>query len=223
MWQPRLTDALSPQFGGPITRTYLDDDTWVDSADNWLTGAAELFAQLVDVLPWSTGSRPMYERMVDVPRLSAFFDGDLPGLPPLVTRLGDFFTKRYQRPFHQLSANLYRDGDDSVAWHGDRIGLVERNPIVVLVSLGSPRRFLLRPNGGGTSRRWQLGGGDLLVMGGACQHRFEHCVPKVRRAGPRMSLMFRHVARPGDQPDTTLGIVHRRAATPWRGRSTELA
>ena len=105
------------------------------------------------------------------------------------------FDGRYGEHFDSVGLNWYRDGRDSVAWHGDRVGRFGRAAIVVIVSLGEPRPFLLRPRGGGRSRSYLLGGGDLLVMGGDCQHEFQHSVPKVARAGPRLSVTFRHGAR----------------------------
>ncbi|MGZ6140748.1 MAG: alpha-ketoglutarate-dependent dioxygenase AlkB, partial [Myxococcaceae bacterium] len=67
-----------------------------------------------------------------------------------------------------------------------------KDPIVALVSLGEPRKLLLRPRGGGPSRSFPLGHGDLLVTGGNAQRTWEHAVPKVARAGPRISIAFRH-------------------------------
>lgn len=79
----------------------------------------------------------------------------------------------------------------------ERIVLDEiEQPIVVLVSLGEPRRFLLRPKGGGRSRAFQLGRGDLLVTGGKTQRLWEHSVPKVAHAGPRISFAFRYGMNP---------------------------
>ncbi len=88
--------------------------------------------------------------------------------------------------------NLYRDGRDSVAWHRDTIARQIEDPIVALVSLGEPRKLLLRPRGGGPSCPFPLGHGDLLVTGGNAQRTWEHAVPKVARAGPRISIAFRH-------------------------------
>jgi alkylated DNA repair dioxygenase AlkB len=94
--------------------------------------------------------------------------------------------------FDSAGFNLYRDGQDSVAWHGDRISKEIEEPIVALVSLGEPRKFLLRPRGGGKSRAFHLGGGDLLVTGGRTQRAWEHSVPKVAQAGPRVSVAYRY-------------------------------
>ena len=57
---------------------------------------------------------------------------------------------------------------------------------------GERRKFLVRPRGGGASRAFMLGHGDLLVTGGTAQRAWEHSVPKVSQAGPRISLAFRH-------------------------------
>jgi alkylated DNA repair dioxygenase AlkB len=85
----------------------------------------------------------------------------------------------------------YRDGRDSVAFHGDRLGIRRADAIVAIVALGFPRRFLLRRAGGGSSRQFNFGGGDLLVMGGTCQLTWEHAVPKAAYAELRISVQFR--------------------------------
>ena len=90
---------------------------------------------------------------------------------------------------------FYRDGRDSVAWHGDTIGRgATEDTMVAILSLGEARPLLLRPRGGGSgeTRRYVLGHGDLLVMGGSCQRTWEHAVPKsARPTGPRISVQFR--------------------------------
>jgi alkylated DNA repair dioxygenase AlkB len=130
----------------------------------------------------------MFERIVDVPRLSATeWAGRLPALDEMARGLGE----RYGVALPAISANLYRDGRDSVAWHGDRIGRVRSDAVVAILSLGSDRTLLLRPNGGGASISFTMRSGDLVVQGGTCQRTFEHCVPKRADAGPRISVMFR--------------------------------
>ena len=101
-------------------------------------------------------------------------------------------SERYGVVFDSIGFNLYRDGEDSVAWHRDRLSEEIEEPIVALVCLGERRKFLLRPRGGGPSRALQLGRGDLLVTGGKTQRHWEHSVPKVAHAGPRISLAFRY-------------------------------
>jgi alkylated DNA repair dioxygenase AlkB len=115
-------------------------------------------------------------------------------MPAPLREIATVLSDRYGVDFDSVWVNLYRDGEDSVAWHGDRNARVLTNPLVVTVSLGARRRFLLRPKG--TTRvahQLEPGGGDLVVMGGACQHDWEHTVPKTRRpVGPRMSVTIRH-------------------------------
>ena len=69
------------------------------------------------------------------------------------------------------------------------------NPVVAIVSVGAARPLRVRPRGGGAALSFDLGRGDLFVMGGACQHDWEHSVPKVRHAEPRISITYRHGAR----------------------------
>jgi alkylated DNA repair dioxygenase AlkB len=101
---------------------------------------------------------------------------------------------RYAVGFDRIWVNLYRDGADSVAWHGDRNRLVMTRPLVATVSLGARRRFLLRRRGTTkATHRLEPGHGDLVVMGGRCQSDWEHTVPKTaQHVGPRMSVTIRH-------------------------------
>ena len=196
--QRTLFGSVEPRFDATltaVTRLALDDTTWVDVAPGWLEGADRVFDELVAELPFRqrTGIK-MYDRIVDEPRLSAWWSvasGD-PEPLPLLRDIRLLLADHYGEPFDSIGFNLYRDGDDSVAWHGDRHRHVVTNPVIAIVSVGAPRPLKLRPRGGGSSLSWSLGNGDLFVMGGACQHDWEHTVPKVRVSqGPRLSITFR--------------------------------
>jgi alkylated DNA repair dioxygenase AlkB len=178
-------------FAGVARRT-LDRGAWVDHAPGWLAGSDALLTELVETAPWRQRTRMMWEREVDEPRLTAWWAEDWSGLPPVVPEMRSLLSGRYGVDFDSVGCNLYRDGRDSVAWHGDTVRKRMAEPLVAIVSLGHPRRFLLRPRGGGRSLRFDLGGGDLLVMGGTCQHTWEHAVPKCASARPRLSVTYRH-------------------------------
>jgi len=171
-------------------RRYLDDDSWVDVARRFLRGADTLFDQLRDAVPWTQDRRWMYERMVDVPRLSHWYGDDR--LPhAMLVEIQRTLEARYGVPFRGVGLNYYRDGDDSVASHQDRELRELDGALVALVTLGARRPFLLRPIAGGRSVDFAPASGDLLVMGGPCQARFAHGVPKVTYAGPRISISYR--------------------------------
>lgn len=189
-WQPAL--GLGADL---IEREALDARSWVDHSARWLADADELFSELVELLPWKQRDVVMWERFLPEPRLTWWWQEGGSPPPPRLDEIRTTLSERYM-DLHSIGCNFYRDGQDSVAWHGDRIGKTDVNPLVAIVSLGEPRRFLLRPKGGGPSRRFDLGHGDLLVMGGACQHEWQHAVPKCRSAGPRLSVTFRHRAVP---------------------------
>jgi alkylated DNA repair dioxygenase AlkB len=191
-------DAWPGPLGATVERTVLTEGAWVDVRRGWIDGADALFERLRGGVPWRAERRPMYERVVAVPRLLCFYDEDdvLPD-PALEVARGTL-TRHYAaelgEPFRTAGLCLYRDGADSVAWHGDRIGRgAEHDTMVAIVSLGAPRALRLRPRGGGSpSLRFDVGHGDLLVMGGSCQRTWEHCVPKTARdVGPRISVQFR--------------------------------
>ena len=175
----------------PFQRTHLDEMCWVDHAPLWLDGADGLLLDLIDCLPFHQGRRLMWDNWVTEPRLTSTIRLGHPDLPEIVDTISAALAAHYSAPFDQLFTNYYRSGSDSVAWHSDRIGRQKVDPMVAIVSLGGPRTLQLRPKGGGASIRFPRASGDLLVMGGATQHSWEHAIAKVANASPRISLTFR--------------------------------
>jgi alkylated DNA repair dioxygenase AlkB len=180
-----------------LVRTPLGQGAWFDVRPGWVAGAGELFARLERSVPWKAERRVMYERLVDVPRLVSFYEECAAAPDASVEEMRQALNAHYVRslgePLATVGLCLYRDGNDSVAWHGDRIGRSSfEDTIVAIVSLGATRRFVLRPRGAGPAIRLDLAEGDLLVMGGSCQRTWDHAVPKSRRrVAPRISLQFR--------------------------------
>ncbi len=201
-YQGSLLDlpAGHPQFGdlAELQRTSLTHGAWVDVLPGWISGSDDLFVKLVEEVPWHAERRQMYERVVDVPRLLSWY-GEGAVLPdPLLAEARDRLSKHYRRELGSdfVTAGLcyYRDGNDSVAWHGDTIGRSRwQDTMVAIVSLGAARRLSLRlRGGGGRPFNFNLGHGDLIVMGGSCQRTWEHAILKTARpVGPRISVQFR--------------------------------
>ena len=201
MQESLLDVAEEPVLGalaGAVRRVQLSRGAWVDLRPGWLAGSGAVFGALAEAVPWRAERRHMYDRVVDVPRLLCFYDEGEPlpdpALIAALRALNAYYGAELGEAFRNAGLCLYRDGRDSVAWHGDRTGRGSReDTMVAILSLGAPRAFLLRPRGGGgPSRRYEIGHGDLLVMGGSCQRTWEHAVPKTAQAvGPRISVQFR--------------------------------
>ena len=205
-WQPSLLDGsvepdVDRSFSG-LRRWQLDATSWVDHAPGWVSGSDGLFADLLAGVPWGQRTRRMYDHLVLEPRLTSWWSAGSgePLRPAVLERMRSLLSIRYGVELDSMGLNLYRHGRDSVAWHGDRIAREIAEPVVAIVSVGEPRRLLLRPKGGGKSLSFLLGRGDLLVTGGTTQRAWEHTVPKVSAAGPRISISFRHglMARAGE-------------------------
>ena len=217
-WQPSLLDAgpeptIDETFAG-AERVSLDrpgdggcppdkggvsrqGTAWIERVPGWVADSDALFAHLLATADWRQRTRKMWENEVLEPRLTSWWGAESgkPLEPPILERMRQALSDRYGVEFDSMGLNLYRDGRDSVAWHGDRIAREIAEPLVAIVSVGEPRRFLLRPKAKGTglgTRRLLLGRGELLVTGGTTQRAWEHSIPKVASAGPRMSLTFRH-------------------------------
>jgi alkylated DNA repair dioxygenase AlkB len=212
--QASLLDAFEdPALGSlsGIRRTVLSRGAWIDVLPGWLNGADQLYERLAAEVPWRDERRQMYDRVVDVPRLLCFYGEEDPLPLPILDEARDDLSRHYAEelgePFQTAGLCFYRDGRDSVAWHGDRIGRGEReDTMVAILSVGEPRNLLLRPKPGqggaeapsttgthtGSTIRHPLGHGDLIVMGGSCQRTWEHAIPKTSgRVGPRISIQFR--------------------------------
>ncbi len=197
-FQTTIFETSAPALRGldaterhPLTR-----GAWVDVRRDWLAGADDVLERLVAEVPWRAERRPMYDRIVDVPRLvHTYAEGEALPHPLLAAAreaLSDHYRPELGEDFVTAGCCYYRDGRDSVAWHGDTFGRGStHDTMVAIVSFGDPRRLALRPRGGGESISFEMGHGDLLVMGGSCQRTWEHAVPKVAHAGPRISVQLR--------------------------------
>ena len=200
--QPSIWDLAEEATLGPLAgrviRHELSAGAWVDHLPGWVSGSDEVLEVLLSDIGWREDRRQMYEREVAVPRLLRWYGGQETLPHPLLTEARAELDRHYGpelgERFVSAGMCLYRDGRDSVAWHGDRIGRGRSSDtMVAIVSFGSPRPLMLRPaGGGGESLRFPLGHGDLVVMGGSCQRTWEHCIPKTAKpVGPRVSVQFR--------------------------------
>jgi alkylated DNA repair dioxygenase AlkB len=210
--QDSLLDAGDDSAPGALhpERVPLSRGAWIDVQRGWLAGSAALFARLAQAVPWRAERRRMYDRTVDVPRLLCFYGESEPLPDPALdacrAALSAHYAAELGEEFVTAGLCFYRDGRDSVAWHGDRTGRgATADTMVAIVSLGTARPLQLRPAPGRADRgspaepdelsgsqRYSLGHGDLLVMGGSCQRTWEHGVPKSSRpTGPRISVQFR--------------------------------
>lgn len=178
---------------GRLERIELDHGAWIERQTGWAADPDRLFLTALEALDWREGTEPTPVGAVARPRLVAAFEGS--DLPPGLEVFGDMsaaLSARYGVELVRITCNLYRDGRDSVAWHGDRVARDLPAATVAIVSLGEPRPFKVRRKGGGPSLGWPAGAGDLFVMGGSCQRTYDHAIPKVAAAGPRIAVMFRH-------------------------------
>ena len=170
---------------------------WVDVLPSWVHGSDELFERLIEAVPWYAERRQMYDRVVDVPRLLSFYGEGETCRDPLLGEARDALTARYAdelgEPFTTAGLCFYRDGNDSVAWHGDTIGRSStEDTMVAIVSFGDPRRLDAAP-----ARRWTV---DRLRARARRPDRDGRVVPTHlgardpqdrRPAGPRISVQFR--------------------------------
>ncbi len=176
-----------------LDRRLLDQRCWVDLAPGWLSGSDDTFTALVENLEWQQRTVTMYDRRLPEPRLTSWWTEQAGNEPlPVLGEARNALSDHYGVQFDTIGFNWYRDGHDSVAWHGDLRGPKLAEATIAIVSVGARRPFRLRPRTGGPSLSYELGHGDLIVMGGACQHHWQHSVPKVRGAGARISITFRH-------------------------------
>jgi alkylated DNA repair dioxygenase AlkB len=198
-----MFDQMSPAvslepLSARIERHVLTAGAWVDVLPGWVHRSDAVFETLLADVDWRAERRQMYDGVVDVPRLLRWYGGAEPLPHPALTdaraQLNKHYADELGEEFVSAGMCLYRDGRDSVAWHGDTIGRsAHSDTMVAIVSFGSPRNLMLRPRSGGhDTLRFPLGHGDLIVMGGSCQRTWEHAIPKTAKpVGPRISVQFR--------------------------------
>jgi alkylated DNA repair dioxygenase AlkB len=202
-YQASLLDVCTPSESSlgnlsGVRRTLLTHGAWIDVLPGWLRGSDDVFLDLAETVPWHEERRQMYDRVVDVPRLLSFYDEHdalpHPVLDEARAALNAHYADELGERFRTAGLCYYRDGRDSVAWHGDTIGRGKyHDTMVAIVSLGAARRLSLRPRDGRAATiSHPLGHGDLIVMGGSCQRTWEHAILKTARpVGPRISVQFR--------------------------------
>ena len=205
-YQPSMLDLMGgaaptiEPLPGRLVRHSLTAGAWVDVLPGWVQGSDAIFDTLLSEVDWRAERRQMYDGVVDVPRLLRWYGHDErlphPALTEAREALSAYYRAELGEPFVTAGMCLYRDGRDSVAWHGDTLGRSSsEDTMVAIVSFGSPRNLMLRPRAGGAGTlRFPQGHGDLIVMGGSCQRTWEHAIPKTAKpVGPRVSVQFRPV------------------------------
>ena len=196
LWEPAPVSARAPRrLDMPNAEVLYYTD--------FLSGQESMtaFAALRPIAPWAQDRRLMYERMVDVPRLSAWYGADA-AWPAALEALRRSIEAATGYAFDRVLLNLYRDGRDSVAWHRDDVDRFGHDEIIASLSLGATRRFMFRPRPGWPGERLALDlpSGSLLLMGPGTQRSWEHCVPKTSRmVGERINLTFRRTAGLGER------------------------
>ncbi len=151
------------------------------------------FAQLRDGVRWRTERRMMYDRMVDVPRLVASYQLDEREVPEPIRTMRPVVEGYCAVSFTSAGLNFYRDGNDSVAPHGDHVERGPENAPVALVSLGAVRRMTIRSREK-PQRAFDLDlePGSLLVMSYESHFNYDHGIPKTKDpVGQRISVAFR--------------------------------
>jgi alkylated DNA repair dioxygenase AlkB len=201
-YQPTLFDeddapapAINMAAFAIATDHRLDEHSWITHVPGLLTGHQQLVADLAELDVWEQRQRWMFDRMVDEPRLTGEYV-DLTVAPALLIELAATLSEQLGVAYDRIWMNWYRDHHDGTGWHADRPAHKAPTAIVPVLSLGAPRRFLVRPLGGGPSTVFTPAGGDLIIMQGRCQRDWQHSVPKQKNpAWARMSLNFSSVTQ----------------------------
>ena len=156
--QSSLLDAGSPSVDPSFTelvRHDLDEWSWLEHQPSWISGSDSVFDELLEVLPWTRPEVTMYDRVLEQPRSTAGWALGSRFDLPFIDTMAAAISARYGVSIGSVWCNLYCDGNDSVAWHGDRVLRDRSDGLVVIVSVGHRRRFLIKPASGGPSRTFR--------------------------------------------------------------------
>lgn len=166
--------------------------------------ADQLKKHLLSTVPWKQRTQKMYDKTVLTPRLTAWYSDKKifepadntsdtnPWTPELIS-LKERVEKEFGYQFNGVLLNLYRDHNDSVAWHRDKESKYGKRPIIASISLGQTRNFDFRKVDHHQSKySLPLPHGSLLIMKGDLQEHWEHRIAKSSiPMKERINLTFR--------------------------------
>jgi alkylated DNA repair dioxygenase AlkB len=191
-----------------IIYTMPDLDIVLYEASDITMPATACLEHLRTSLDWRTETITMFGKTILQPRMIAFYSD--PGLSyrysrrtfqgqpwtPVLAELRNLAEQLAHSPLNSVLANLYRDQHDSMGMHADDEPELGINPVIVSMSFGETRRFVLQHKTRKDVPRLELNLEDssILVMRGATQHHWIHGIKKeTRPRGPRVNLTFRHI------------------------------
>lgn len=191
---------------GPTELLPIDSSALLHTAGFEAEHTQRIFEQLLEEIPWEQRQVRMFGKLIDQPRLVAWF-GDsgasytysgLTLMPHPWTAVVDECRKRCEElagvSFNSGLANLYRNGQDTVSWHSDDEPELGSEPVIASVSLGSTRRFDFRHISGEPTIKTELQSGSIVIMSGRSQSHWKHQIPRTKRVNePRINLTFRQV------------------------------
>lgn len=188
-------------------KTYnLADGAKIQYIKNFLSHreAEKIYDELFSVVPWIQGEYKIYGKNIKVPRYSYTLKDnnfqipktyqviDSMTWPPLTKKLKNKVERQTGYQIHYAQLNYYRDENDSVGFHSD--DSVQPNDIIASVSLGAPRKFILKhKKNNKLKKELILENGSLLIMNeAAAKTHWKHSIPKLtRETQPRINITFR--------------------------------
>lgn len=172
-------------------RFALDDHSWIEIVPDWMSGASLLYEQMRSSVLWLEHDRRMFNKVIREPRMTAVYQTLAEVPEQRLLQAVSALSNHYGVVYDGLWMNLYRDGQDSTGWHRDHRSCKKLDCIVPVLTLGTTRRFLVKPIKGGSAMTFKPSSGDLVVMGGRSQQDWVHCVPKEPGvADARISVNF---------------------------------
>jgi alkylated DNA repair dioxygenase AlkB len=188
----------------------LGPSSWIAYVAGWMppAEATALQGALTEQIAWEQRAITMFGQPILQPRLIGW-GGDLPyrysgqtlepaPVPDALRGVFDAVVDQVAVPFNHVLLNRYRNGQDAMGMHADDEPELGWEPTIAALSLGVRRRFVLESKGAPRRKRTvELAHGSLFLMGGACQHRWYHGVPRqaaVREE--RINVTFRWLKGP---------------------------
>ncbi|MEG1026714.1 MAG: alpha-ketoglutarate-dependent dioxygenase AlkB [Flavobacterium sp.] len=176
--------------------------------DNFFTKeeADYYYEVLLNNTNWKEYEMPMYDKIVTAPRMISWFQdksdtihsGDAPELTKELKEIRERVQVEVKLNFNAVLLNLYRNGNDGVSWHSDKINRSDAHPVTASVTFGETRMFRLKHK----FRKEvpfveiPLHHGSFLLMAGTTNSFWEHQVPKTaKKVLPRINLTFRKVIK----------------------------
>ncbi len=205
--------SLFPDTANPL-KNLLPQDGTVNYYGTVFTKneADDFYNYLLTEIPWRPDEAVIFGKLIETKRKIAWYGDEsfeytysgrtkraLSWTPQLLA-LKEACENLTGEKYNSCLLNLYHDGSEGMAWHGDGEKDLKKNGAIASLTFGAERKFAFKHKATKEKVELQLSHGSLLVMKDETQSHWLHRLPPTKKvSSPRINLTFRSIVRAQSQ------------------------